>query len=204
MTVEVPNAQLLQEVASAWPTLWVNPKYKAGAIDGGDLPVNPSDVLDAKRNWERLAPLLAACFEELEATGGVIRSELLELKALRHALEYGSPEYGRLFMKADSELPVAGSIKARGGVYEVFLFAEDWRGKMACWPTGRHPQTRRGRSARLLFWIHDRRRQYRQPWLERGHRRPGAGLQGNRSHVLRCEAVEGGSPASPRCRGYQT
>ncbi|MBK5568950.1 D-serine ammonia-lyase [Ensifer sp. SSB1] len=124
MTVEVPNAQLLQEVASAWPTLWVNPKYKAGAIDGGDLPVNPSDVLDAKRNWERLAPLLAACFEELEATGGVIRSELLELKALRHALEYGSPEYGRLFMKADSELPVAGSIKARGGVYEVFLFAE--------------------------------------------------------------------------------
>jgi len=124
MNTVLPADPARDDVLAACPTLWLNPLYRRGASESSDLPISPPDVEDARKNWKRLAPLLAACFAELESTNGEIRSELVELKDLREALRYSAREFGNVFIKADSHLPVAGSIKARGGVYEVFLFAE--------------------------------------------------------------------------------
>jgi len=124
MAFHLPNDPASGDVTSARPTLWVNPLYRKGAIDDPSLPIRPEDVEAARANWQRLAPLLETCFPELAATGGVIRSDLIELTGLRQTIGYGDAEFGTLFVKADSALPVAGSIKARGGVYEVFVFAE--------------------------------------------------------------------------------
>ncbi|WP_284756903.1 D-serine ammonia-lyase [Agrobacterium sp. fls2-241-TYG-188a] len=124
MTITLPDDPAREDVLASRPTLWLNTEYRNGSINDAHLPVRPQLVDEAKANWERLAPLLQTCFPELEASGGAIRSDLIELTALREALGYGSEAFGRVLVKADNALPVAGSIKARGGVYEVFLFAE--------------------------------------------------------------------------------
>lgn len=122
MPISLPDDPARADVLAARPTLWLNPAYRSGPIPSG-LPVSAADVADATAAWARLAPVLARCFPELQATGGAIRSELIEALALRDALGLAAHD-GRIFVKADNALPVAGSIKARGGVFEVFLHAE--------------------------------------------------------------------------------
>jgi len=106
--------------------LWTNPKWQAMDACRDGLPLGMADLLDAEGRLGRFAPLLAELFGELGRAGGRIESDLRPAGAFarrlgeRHALELA----GRLFVKADHALPVAGSVKARGGIYAVLHFAE--------------------------------------------------------------------------------
>ncbi len=82
-----------------------------------------ADMQAAQDRFTRFAPLLALLFPELAATQGRIESALLPVPALQAALGL-PPEQGRLWVKADHNLPVAGSIKARGGFHEVLELTE--------------------------------------------------------------------------------
>lgn len=76
---------------------------------------------------ERFAPFLQKVFPETAPTKGIIESPLEEIFQMQKTLEekYKVKIPGTLYLKMDSHLPVAGSIKARGGVYEVLKHAED-------------------------------------------------------------------------------
>lgn len=58
---------------------------------------------------------------------GIIESPLVEISKCKKAIEklYNKEVKGRLFLKCDSHLQVAGSVKARGGIYEVLKHAEE-------------------------------------------------------------------------------
>ena len=103
---------------------------------------------------DRLAPVLETCFPELKASKGRIQSKLIEAEDLRGALGYGTSEYGRVFVKADGDLPVAGSIKARGGVYEVFMHAKKMAEKRGILTPGGDITVLVGEQARALFAQH--------------------------------------------------
>jgi len=102
--------------------LWLNPRY--GERDA--RMVTSSDVTDAEARLHRFAPYLASVFPETGQAGGLIESPIYTTAELQAYLgkEVGTRIPGRLIMKADSELPISGSIKARGGIYEVLKTAE--------------------------------------------------------------------------------
>lgn len=100
---------------------WTNPK----AGTPRELPFTMDHICEAEARLARFAPYLAKAFPETAANGGIIESRLAEIPKMKAQLEaMCGPFSGRLFLKCDSHLPVSGSIKARGGIYEVLKFAE--------------------------------------------------------------------------------
>ena len=66
---------------------------------------------------------MAGLFPELANAAGQIESRLMPAQALQQQLG-GASASGSWYLKRDDELPVAGSIKARGGFHEVLALAE--------------------------------------------------------------------------------
>jgi D-serine dehydratase len=105
------------------PFLWINCERMPAKVALQEVPISVGELYDAERRWNRMRGLLAALFPELAASGGHIESPLLPVPRLQNAVS-GAARCGRWLVKADHALPVAGSIKARGGVYEVLVHAE--------------------------------------------------------------------------------
>lgn len=120
---------LFEKISQQEEVLWLNDKYLPfDMIDGlCQLVVSDEDIADAEARLGRFAPFIKACFPETEATDGVIESPLQKILKMQKALgEYGHTELpGQLLLKMDSHLAVAGSVKARGGIYEVLKHAEE-------------------------------------------------------------------------------
>ncbi|WP_406943426.1 D-serine ammonia-lyase, partial [Burkholderia pseudomallei] len=105
---------------------WLNPNTTTLAEGLPYVGLTKADVDDAHARLKRFAPYLAKAFPETAATGGIIESELVAIPAMKTRLEQeiGTTIPGTLLLKKDSHLPISGSIKARGGIYEVLAHAE--------------------------------------------------------------------------------
>ncbi|MCO8248126.1 MULTISPECIES: D-serine ammonia-lyase [Comamonas] len=110
---------LVEDLRHARPALWAGRSEGARSTHS----IDAAQVQQAVQRFERFAPLLAQLFPELQVSGGRIESALLHVPQMQQALQLPE-QLGRLWLKADHSLPVAGSIKARGGVHEVLEYAE--------------------------------------------------------------------------------
>jgi len=115
---------LIKDLMALRETLWFNDKVataEKGLLHTG---LSRKDADEAEARLRRFAPLLAEAFPETAVTGGIIESDMVPLPAMQARLSASAPVSGRLWLKKDSHLPVSGSIKARGGIYEVLAHAE--------------------------------------------------------------------------------
>ncbi|SED16950.1 D-serine ammonia-lyase [Rhodobacter sp. 24-YEA-8] len=154
MTVILPENPAKADLLAGNPTLWLNDQLRPDGISDPGLPIRPGQVISSEASWRRLAPLLERLFPETSGTGGQIRSDLVEAQTLKGAIGYCSAEYGRVFIKADGSLPVAGSIKARGGLFEVFMHAEALAMQHGLLAEGGDVMTLAGTEAMSLFQRH--------------------------------------------------
>ena len=118
---------LLKELMQEQETTWFNDQVLP-AKDGIErVGLTVTDVDDAADRLKRFAPLIMALFPATASSMGIIESPLVAVPGLAAALgnRYGQQLPGQLWAKLDSELPISGSIKARGGIYEVLKHAED-------------------------------------------------------------------------------
>lgn len=112
---------VLNQLRSATPVFWQNTKMASFKDAAADVGLTQADVDAAMARLQRFAPYIQKVFPETQASNDIIESEFYRTERLRKVLGI---EKGALYIKADNELPISGSIKARGGVYEVLQYAE--------------------------------------------------------------------------------
>ncbi|CAI9394647.1 MULTISPECIES: D-serine ammonia-lyase [Citrobacter] len=117
---------LVEDLVALRETTWFNPGTTSLAEGLPYVGLTEQDVKDAHARLARFAPYLAKAFPETAATGGIIESEVVAIPAMQQRLEkqYGQKISGEILLKKDCHLPISGSIKARGGIYEVLTHAE--------------------------------------------------------------------------------
>ena len=118
---------ILEEVSQEHEVAWINPDKTdfQTAMVGSELTMK--DIEDAEARLLRFAPFIMKCFPETIPQNGLIESELKPIPQMHQHInkKYASNLQGQLLLKKDSHLAIAGSIKARGGIYEVLKHTED-------------------------------------------------------------------------------
>lgn len=117
------RATALKKLESKSPIAWEN-EGKLPALEALEgAPANFSLIVDAAARFIRFEPYLAERYPETD--DGRIDSPVTFAPELRASLsETYRLELPELALKRDNELPIARSIKARGGIHEILTLAE--------------------------------------------------------------------------------
>ncbi|MBB4824583.1 D-serine dehydratase [Sporosarcina luteola] len=117
---------LIQDLIDQKEILWLNSKNGPAQIGIAESGISESEVQEASARLRRFAPYIAKVFPETVPSQGIIESPLTEIPAMGQALGEAFDRHipGKLYLKEDNALPISGSIKARGGIYEVLKHAE--------------------------------------------------------------------------------
>ena len=116
---------LIDDIMNTREVFWVNPLY-GNKQEEALRSITEKDIQDADERLKRFAPFIMKAFPETIGHNGIIESPFERIPVMQQKLSslYGIQIPGTLYTKFDSHLPISGSIKARGGVYEVLYLAE--------------------------------------------------------------------------------
>lgn len=117
---------LVKRLIDLEEVVWFNPNITTLEEGLPYVGLGAANIKDASERLKRFAPYLMKAFPETAASNGIIESNVVEIDKMKSCLEaqYDTQILGRLMLKKDSHLPTSGSIKARGGIYEVLTHAE--------------------------------------------------------------------------------
>lgn len=106
--------------------IWFNPNKIDSEEALKNVSVTAEMIQDASDRLDRFASYLCIAFPETAKAKGIIESPLVKIPTMESSIKkFFHTEFdGELLLKCDNALPISGSIKARGGIYEVLKIAE--------------------------------------------------------------------------------
>ncbi|MGO1651002.1 D-serine ammonia-lyase [Senegalia sp. (in: firmicutes)] len=115
---------IIKELKSLKETIWYNPNYIYSKDIIDDFSINVEDVKKAEARLLKFSSYIEKIFPEVE--NGIIESSISKINKMKNKMEstFETTIHGNLLLKRDDLLPIAGSIKARGGIYEILKYAE--------------------------------------------------------------------------------
>lgn len=116
---------LFDAIKNEKEVVWINPHWESIAPMSSVGNLKFVEVRAAQERFMRFMPFIASAFPETAKQMGVIESKLIPLRSMKEYMKgKGIPVSGKIIMKTDQNLPIAGSVKARGGIHEVLKYAE--------------------------------------------------------------------------------
>lgn len=125
MNDNILSTDIINRMKNREEVIWLNPNREhvdgSSRIDGYSF----VHIKAAQNRFMRFLPYIASAFPETAAKKGVIESALLPIPTMKQWLnDHGAGITGMVLLKDDAHLPIAGSVKARGGIHQVLKIAE--------------------------------------------------------------------------------
>ena len=145
---------VIEKVIDLKPVFWRNHRYSSFNKACEDSLLLPGqEVNQAIKDFKEFSSYISKAFPETKQDKGIIESDFVPVKSMKKEMEhvFGINISGRLYLKKDSHLAVSGSIKARGGFYEVLKHAKDLAVKKDLLKTGKEFSSLFSKKAKDFF-----------------------------------------------------
>jgi D-serine dehydratase len=116
----IDGFQIISEIKDLKEVYWQNTELKK--FPNLDFEISFDEILEAEQRLKKFSPFLKGAFKD-ENFDGIIESPIKKINCIEKIIH--QKVNGDVYLKSDDLLPIAGSVKARGGVYEVLKHAED-------------------------------------------------------------------------------
>ena len=122
----IKETDILKEIKNKKEVIWINPRYEDAEIAKQKVPYSITDIQEVEARFQRFASYFKIAFPETQKHDGLLESAITPIENMKYWLEeqYNIELSGNLYLKRDDLLPISGTIKSRGAIYEVLKYAE--------------------------------------------------------------------------------
>ena len=126
MVESITETDRLNKIKNEEEILWINPKMEKVEMAHAQSVYSFADIQDIEDRFQRFAAYFEVAFPETKQYKGLLESEITKIKNMQEWLEgqYDTTLPGDFYIKRDDLLPISGTIKSRGAIYEVLKYAE--------------------------------------------------------------------------------
>ena len=126
MTQSITETERLSKIKNEEEIVWINPEKETAAIANKQSMFALENIQDVENRYHRFASYFEVAFPETKQYKGLLESEMTKLNNMHDWLEdqYDIKLPGNFYIKRDDLLPISGTIKSRGAIYEVLKYAE--------------------------------------------------------------------------------